>query len=123
MQKRFPEFSHDWTRGRVIWRGVIRPTPMSDQYHVRVRYRLGKSPRIWVVEPRLEKRPGSKRIPHTYARDRLCLYLPRAQEWTPSMPIADTIIPWTHLWLFHYEIWWATGEWHGGGVHPTPKNN
>ena len=31
------------------------------------------------------------------------------------MLIADTIVPWTCEWLVHYEIWFATGEWHGGG--------
>ena len=31
------------------------------------------------------------------------------------MLIADTIVAWTCEWLIHYEIWLATGEWHGGG--------
>jgi hypothetical protein len=22
-------------------------------------------------------------------------------------------------WLLDYEIWHATGHWHGGGIHPT----
>jgi hypothetical protein len=34
------------------------------------------------------------------------------------MPIADTIIPWTSEWLFFYELWLASGEWHGGGHDP-----
>jgi len=25
------------------------------------------------------------------------------------------------LWLFYYEIWLATGEWCGGGVHPEKR--
>ena len=35
------------------------------------------------------------------------------------MFIADTIVPWACEWLLHYEIWLATGEWHGGGEHPS----
>ena len=35
------------------------------------------------------------------------------------MLIADTIVPWTCEWLIHYEIWLATGEWHGGGEEPN----
>lgn len=31
------------------------------------------------------------------------------------MLIANTIVPWTSEWLFYYEIWLATGQWHGGG--------
>ena len=34
------------------------------------------------------------------------------------MNIAETIIPWASEWLLHYEIWLATGEWQGGGIHP-----
>jgi len=35
------------------------------------------------------------------------------------MAIADTIIAWASEWLFFYELWLATGEWHGGGHDPT----
>jgi hypothetical protein len=32
------------------------------------------------------------------------------------MAVADTTVPWTALWLYHYEVWHATGEWLGGGI-------
>jgi len=35
------------------------------------------------------------------------------------MSIASTILPWASEWLFHYEIWRATGEWTGGGREPA----
>ena len=34
-----------------------------------------------------------------------------------DMTIAKTILPWTSEWLVHYQLWLATGEWHGGGIH------
>lgn len=34
------------------------------------------------------------------------------------MRIANTILPWTSLWLYYYEIWLGTGKWEGGGDHP-----
>jgi hypothetical protein len=34
------------------------------------------------------------------------------------MSIADTVLPWTTEWLYHYEIWLITGEWTGGGDWP-----
>jgi hypothetical protein len=34
------------------------------------------------------------------------------------MSIAETIIPWTSEWLYFYELWVFTGEWHGGGHAP-----
>lgn len=56
-----------------------------------------------------------------YADDRPCLYYPKAKEWSESMLIADTIVPWLAEWLFHYEIWVLTGQWEGGGIHPREK--
>ncbi|WP_370324537.1 hypothetical protein [Euzebya sp.] len=67
-----------------------------------------------VISPRLH---GPERLPHVYAHNQLCLYLPGT--WADHQLIADTIIPWTMEWLFHYEIWAATGSWEGGGLHPT----
>lgn len=71
-----------------------------------------------VLEPSLKVREGEDAVPHMYGQERLCLFLPESQEWQPADPIALTIIPWASLWLFFYEVWHATGEWLGGGVHP-----
>jgi len=40
---------------------------------------------------------------------------------TQSMLIADTTVPWTAEWLANYEVWLATGEWHGGGEWPPRR--
>ena len=61
-----------------------------------------------------------KELPHVYSQkeQRLCLYYPRGRcAWNSSMGIAKTIMPWTSEWLFFYELWLATGEWLGGGIH------
>jgi hypothetical protein len=63
----------------------------------------------------LATREGSA-LPHTYSDDTLCLH--EIDDWTGSMYIADSIVPWTVEWLAHYELWLATGEWHGGGEWP-----
>jgi hypothetical protein len=34
------------------------------------------------------------------------------------MLIADSTVPWSVEWLIYYEIWKATGDWHGGGELP-----
>jgi len=73
---------------------------------------------VQILDPPLQDRQG-ERPPHMYPGNQLCLYLPRAKEWDPSMRLADTIVPWTSEWLLHYEVWQATGEWCGGGVHPA----
>jgi hypothetical protein len=38
------------------------------------------------------------------------------------MNISDTIIPWISEWLYYFEFWCITGEWYGGGKHPTKKD-
>ena len=51
----------------------------------------------------------------------LCLYKPGNKEWMKHYSIAKTIVPWAIEWLYYYEIWQITGDWQGGGAHPTPK--
>jgi len=33
----------------------------------------------------------------------------------------ETIVPWACLWLYYYEVWHTTGEWLGGGLHPSAR--
>jgi hypothetical protein len=80
-------------------------------------YRPPKSPRIFVIDPPLERRNG-RLPPHRYSEGNLCLYLPNANEWGSHMLLAHTIVPWASEWLMHYELWLIDGKWHGGGVHP-----
>lgn len=105
----------------ATWTGLVKPSGMSDEYQVKVVYRLGEAPQVWVLSPELRDRPDGTPIPHVYPGPRPCLYLPRSGEWHPGMFIADTIIPWTSLWLYYYEVWHATGEWLGGGILPKLK--
>jgi len=78
--------------------------------------------RVRVVNPECaldvltDRWPGS--LPE---RPILCLYDPATNEWSPDKAIAKTIIPWTIDWLACYEGWLATGEWTGGGRHPTSE--
>jgi hypothetical protein len=105
----------------MVWEGTIRPTSLSNTYRVRLEYSHGKLPRVWVIEPQLKNRNG-RRPDHLYRDGSLCLFYPRNREWDHSMSLAQTIIPWTSEWLLHYEVWLATGEWRGGGIHPgKPK--
>jgi hypothetical protein len=82
-----------------------------------LRYRLGQQPSVRVLDPVLRLRPGVGALPHVYNEGDLCLSAPG--EWNLSMAIGHTIVPWASEWLLHYEIWHATGEWAGGGRHPS----
>jgi len=101
----------------LTWQGNLTPTPLSATYAVEVTYRLRESPRVRVVDPPIQHREG-RSPPHLYEGHLLCLYLPDSGEWDAGMQLAKTVLPWASEWLLHYEVWLATGDWHGGGVHP-----
>jgi hypothetical protein len=104
-------------RGRLSWRGELQPSPLSDIYTVHIDYALGaKTPTVTVLRPEL-RAEDVESLPHVYTKDHLCLYYP--WQWTDDKLITRTILPWASEWLFHYEIWKATGAWHGGGHEPA----
>lgn len=114
----FPEFQSRVESGWLRSVGRIQPTVISQEYEVEFTQPGGKFPEVRVINPPLERGKNDEDIPHMYSQERLCLYLPSGEEWKPAQPIALTIVPWTTLWLAYYEVWLATGEWQGGGVHP-----
>lgn len=98
--------------------GDLQPTSRSITYTVQIVYHLGDKPNITLLSPKIEKNFNGEMPEHLYSEERLCLYRPIYGEFKPSDFISDTIIPWTSLWLYHYEVWHITGDWLGGGEHP-----
>ena len=135
MRQRWPYFREINRTGRLVrWEGRLRP--LSQMYAVQIAfYRERKKgsaelplvPYVTVIDPPLRRRTEKPEepIPHHYQnrncpeRPFLCLYDRAAREWHPRKSIAHTIVPWTIDWLACYEGWLATGEWTGGGRHPT----
>ena len=103
-------------RGELVCTGSLQPTELSRTYAVEIRLRAGDRPRARVIEPELRRREPDQTIPHTWGPDAPCFYYPVAREWTASMAMSKSIVPWLGLWLIHYEGWLATGHWEGGGV-------
>ena len=114
-----PGFHATLTRNVASWTGELQPSAISENYLVRIEYTLRRRPKVWVLRPQLRRRNSRQKIPHTFHDGSVCLHL--HEDWTPAMLIADTIVPWLALWLYHYEVWHATGEWLGGGLEPTTK--
>ena len=106
--------------GRLVWRCDVSPTPLSRVYSIRIEYRLGASPKVFVESPDLIELAEGRRLPHVYQQNppQLCLYMPRTGEWAPSKRLDQTIVPWATLWFFYFEDWLHSGVWNGGGVHP-----
>jgi hypothetical protein len=106
--------------GSLVWWCEVTPSPLSRYYRLRVEFRQGGTPEVFVKSPDLKLLAGGRRLPHVYQQDPpcLCLYRPRTYEWQPWMRIDQTIVPWAILWLFYYEEWLVSDDWKGGGEHP-----
>jgi hypothetical protein len=113
-------------RGNMLtWRFPVTPTALSRQYDARLEYRHEMSPKVYVDAPDLVVLADGCRLPHVYEQSppRLCLYLPGSGEWGAWMRLDQTMVPWTALWLFYFEAWLLSGEWSGGGLEPTVREN
>jgi hypothetical protein len=115
--------------GRLTARGLtwtyrVRPTVLSREYTVRIELERDGIPAVFVRSPDLMALAGGRKIPHVY-RDplRLCLYLPKAKEWTDILRIDQTMVPWATVWLYYFEEWLVSDDWKGGGQHPSPSDN
>jgi hypothetical protein len=106
----------------LVWEYKDRPTPLSREYIIRIEYRRGDIPKVFIKEPDMVLLAGDRKIPHIYKKPlHLCLYLPRSGEWDGTMRIDRTFVPWASVWLYYFEEWLASNDWKGGGVHPDEK--
>lgn len=112
VRRQFPDFSCSMENGGAIWVGPIQPRLTSPKYATEIRYKLKQIPKVWVLFP-----PLAPDAAHIYREKNLCLYWPKEWKWQPNQLIAKTIIPWTASWLYYYELWLDTGEWHGPSSH------
>ena len=102
------------------WIGEVRP--QFARFTLEIRYRLGSFPDVRVLRPDLVRLPDNVegRLPHVYppADDpTLCLFDPALDQWSPSMALSETTVPWALDWIACYEMWLMTGRWTGGGRH------
>lgn len=120
LRTKYPRSRATWKQGTVTWTGMVQPNPLCDIYTVKISWDgHRRRPVVHVLHPLLTI-PKGKSLPHVFPGDELCLHFPG--EWSPDMLITDSIIPWTSEWLYFYELWLATGEWHGGGHDPGSKD-
>lgn len=115
----FPESNISFNQNRLTWKYGITPSPLSDSYDIKLIFIKGEHPNIFIIRPKLQLYPERKKLPHVYSTEKqwICIYYRKGREWNSGMLIANSIIPWTCEWLYHYELWVNTGTWHGGGIH------
>ena len=119
IKARFPQFELVGYGTKAAWLGRFEPRPGS-VYKIRIEYGVAGTPKALLVDP--EMREG---CPHTYGRGQMCVYWPKDPDnpgWQEDSWIADTILPWSALWIHYYELWLETGEWLGPEAsHAGPK--
>ena len=122
LRSRFPTATPPKVQAdRLTWYWQVKPSPCSVTNTVRLVMRGMQGPKVHVVDPPLQLAEGQDRLPHVFEEDRLCLYYDEFDRRVDRL--ADTVVPWVSEWLFQYENWLTTGEWHGGGVHPGEVPN
>jgi hypothetical protein len=118
LRNAFPDSEIKLRNNKLIWIGNIKPTNLSKNYKVKIEYKLKNRPDVTILAPPLRSYYNNRPLPHVFKGQKLCLFMYKYAEWSSGMRIDETIVPWTSLWLFYYEVWLLTGEWHGGGEHP-----
>jgi hypothetical protein len=119
MRCKYPHFTTDFTsHSSMKITGVLQPTSRSGTYEFVLKYSLVDGPKTKIISPVLLKNDKGEETPHLYPNENLCLYHPQYHEFNRTDFLCDTIIPWTSLWLYYYEVWHLTGKWLGGGEHP-----
>lgn len=116
IDEHYPQGQTKLKPGTLRWTGELQPSEISRFYLVDLRYTPPRFPSVFVRRPRLAI-DADGHLPHINHNGSLCLHEP--DQWSPSNPLAKTILPWTCEWLLHYEFWLATGEWCGSGGHHT----
>jgi len=118
IKRNYVNFITSIERNSLWIKGELQPTSRSDVYTVEIIYHFRKRPIVNILNPVLVKNFKGEDIPHVYPGDKICLYQPKYNEFKFSDFLSATIVPWTSLWLYHYEVWHVTGDWLGGGEHP-----
>ena len=121
LTRRYPCSTCRLVRNVLTWKAKISPTSLSRTYDATLIYNGYPPPKVYISGESLRKLDAPS-FPHRYEIDvarnrvRICLYYRDGLDY--SKPFSETLVPWIAEWLFHYEIWLATGQWSGGGLHP-----
>ena len=113
MKHWFPQLLYKNSSGQKYWEGKLQTSngQGSILYTVKIVYRYERSPRVYVINPAIDKN-----APHRYPDNSLCLYFPPERSWHANSMIAKTIVPWICEWLYNYEVWLEYGEWYADEV-------
>lgn len=125
LQEMFPKSQGHVRNGELHWGfDAFSPMELCATYTIEIEGRRGHAPTVWLSGGCIDE-SNIKRIPHKYGIDEVGLRVKVCLEkgdWQVDQLYARTSIPWAMEWIVHFEIWCATGEWTGGGIHPESKD-
>lgn len=120
----------------ATWEGTL--APIAQKYRIWIRYFPERYldevtlshpyVTVKVLDPPIapDPRGTGERTPHVYRYRQpvnspaLCAWDPTDEPFSPSLYIADHVVPAVVRWLVFYEDWLDSGVWRGGGKHPDP---
>jgi len=117
-------------KNHFYWEFDVKLSTFSRIYKVLLIWDFSKnSPSVYILNDEVHKIVKERTIPHLYSHEKiqLCLHYPKYKDFSKSMSLCETIVPWTYLWISYYEEWLYSNEWKGDGVHiksselPRPK--
>ena len=101
----------------------LQPSETSIVYKVKIWFKIGDWPKVWLLEPKELAQVDGKDPHHIYGFTKrgyvqLCVFYPGKNEWQDSMYLSKTFVPWIITWLSSYEYWQITGQW----VYPEARS-
>ena len=105
IKRKYSESTYIVNKGKVVVNIFLRPSEGSMKYKVKLLAKIGSTKvDVFVVEPNIRELKKKLSIPHLYPDGSLCLYYPDYNEWSAEDLWADTLIPWTCLWLYFFQL-------------------
>ena len=103
---------------KLICIGELQPHKDTDIYKIKMVYKVGNSPKIYITSPKVEYHDNI----HMYKDNSLCLFHKNDFSWNDEkIIIAETIVPWVSEWIIFYEIWKIEGKWKGKEIKHLPN--
>ncbi|MBI9008534.1 MAG: hypothetical protein JEZ05_00760 [Tenericutes bacterium] len=119
LEKNFLDFKIDNNYKEISIICNLTPTDLSKTYKVKINFDGKTRPKVYVLEPELKSLINKTYEVHMFRDYSLCLYYKKNYEFNADKDVfSNTIVPWTSLWLYYFELWQYTGKWLGGGIHP-----
>ena len=105
IKRKYSEATYKVYKGKVVVNIFLQPSEGSMKYKVKLLAQIGSTKvDVFVIDPNIRDLKKKLPIPHLYPDGSLCLYYPNYNEWSAEDLWADTLIPWTCLWLYFFEL-------------------